>query len=95
MNDFAMHDLELELKRLIVSTLELEDITPEEIGSDEPLFGDGLSLDSIDGLELGMALRKTYNIKIESVTNELRHHFRNVKSLARFIAEQRRLSPEA
>lgn len=83
-----MVDLELELKRLIVATLELEDITPEDIDSDESLFGDGLALDSIDGLEIGMALRKTYGIKIESVTSELRQHFQSVRKLAQFIIMQ-------
>jgi acyl carrier protein len=84
-----MGDLELELKRLIVNSLSLEDIAPEEIDSEEPLFGSGLGLDSIDGLELGMALRKTYGVKIESVNDEVRRIFSNVRSIARFIAEQR------
>ncbi|WP_288989554.1 phosphopantetheine-binding protein, partial [uncultured Cobetia sp.] len=47
--------LELELKQLIIDTLELEDITPDDIVADEPLFVDGLGLDSIDALELGLA----------------------------------------
>ncbi len=85
-----MDELELGLKRLIVVALNLEDLTPDEIGSDEPLFGsEGLGLDSIDALELGVALRKTYGIKIESVTDEIREHFYSVRSLARFIAAQR------
>jgi acyl carrier protein len=81
-----MDDLELEIKRLIVKSLALEDITPEQIDSDETLFGDGLGLDSIDGLELGMALRKAYGVKIESVNGDVRGIFASVRSLAHFIA---------
>ena len=84
-----MGSLELELKQLIVSALSLEEIKPEEIDSDEPLFGDGLGLDSIDGLELGMAIRKAYGVKIEAKKEEVREIFFNVKSIAAFIASQR------
>jgi acyl carrier protein len=84
-----MDDLEMEIKRLIVNSLDLEGITPEQIDSDEPLFGDGLGLDSIDGLELGMALRKTYGVKIESVNEDVRGIFANVRSIAHFIAAQK------
>lgn len=83
--------LEMDLKRLIISSLKLEDLKPEEISSDEALFGDeGLGLDSIDALELGVALRKAYGITIETVNEDVRRHFRNVSSLAAFIAEARR-----
>ncbi|NUB27755.1 phosphopantetheine-binding protein [Azospirillum brasilense] len=84
-----MEKLERELKVLIVDALKLEDIAPEEIDSEEPLFNDGLGLDSIDALELGVALRKAYGIKIESVTDDVKQHFANVRSLARFIQSQR------
>ncbi|WP_376962897.1 phosphopantetheine-binding protein [Azospirillum sp. A26] len=84
-----MEKLERELKTLIVDALKLEDIAPEEIDSEEPLFNDGLGLDSIDALELGVTLRKAYGIKIESVTDDVKHHFANVRALARFIQSQR------
>lgn len=84
-----MSDLELELKKLIVNALQLEDIEPEAIDSQEALFGDGLGLDSIDGLELGMAIRKSYGIKIEAKKDELRQIFANVRSIAQFIASHR------
>ncbi len=62
-------------------------MSPEDIGSDEPLFGDaGLGLDSIDALELGVAIRKAYGIKIETVSEEVKRHFANVGNLARFIS---------
>jgi acyl carrier protein len=82
-------DLERQLKQLIVSALNLEDISPEQIGSEEPLFGEGLGLDSIDGLELGMAIRKAYNVKIESVTDETRKIFTSIRTIAQFIAAQK------
>ena len=84
-----MSETELSVKILIVEVLKLEDIAPEEIGSDEPLFGAGLGLDSIDALELGVAIRKRYGIKFETVNDEVKAHFANVRSLARFIDSQR------
>jgi acyl carrier protein len=86
--DSVADKLELELKKLIVEALKLEDIAPEEIDSEEPLFAAGLGLDSIDALELGMALRNVYNLKIESVTEDVKQHFMNVRSLAQFIRSQ-------
>jgi len=86
--------LELDLKQLIVSALKLEDLSPDDIGDDEPLFGEsGLGLDSIDALELGVAIRKTYNIKIETVSDEIRGHFASIRSLAAFIREQGSVAP--
>ena len=84
-----MDSLEQELKTLIIEALKLEDILPEQIDSQEPLFGDGLGLDSIDALELGVALRQRYGIKIERVSEEIRAHFYNVHNLALFITSQR------
>ncbi|HET7593975.1 MAG TPA: phosphopantetheine-binding protein, partial [Stellaceae bacterium] len=59
------------------------------IDSEEPLFGDGLGLDSIDGLELGMAIRKTYGLTIDAKGEEVRKIFFSVRSIAQFIAGQR------
>jgi acyl carrier protein len=84
-----MSDIELNIKKLIVEALKLEDIRPEEIDSEEPLFGTGLGLDSIDALELGVAIRQRYGIKIETVTEEVKAHFANVRSLAKFIEGQK------
>jgi acyl carrier protein len=84
-----MNNLELEIKKLIVDALNLEDIRPEDIDSDEPLFGEGLGLDSIDGLELGMALRKAFGLKIETASEEVRRHFATVRSMASFVIMQR------
>jgi acyl carrier protein len=60
-----MPEMEFDIKKLIIESLKLEDITPEQIDSDEPLFGDGLGLDSIDALELGVAIRQRYGIRID------------------------------
>ena len=84
-----MDSLELELKKLIIEALHLEDITPEQIDSNEPLFNEGLGLDSIDALELGVVLRKNYGIKIATVTEDVKAYFANIRSLARFIEIQR------
>jgi len=77
--------LHKEIKELIVKALELEDVTAEEIDDDEALFGDGLGLDSIDALELGVALQKNFDVKIQTKKEDLTIHFANVKSLAAFI----------
>ena len=82
----AFGELEQELKRLIVQTLDLPDLSPEEIESDEPLFGEGLGLDSIDALELGIALQKSYGLKLRGDAEENRKHFFSVASLARLVA---------
>ncbi|WP_440617529.1 phosphopantetheine-binding protein [Cysteiniphilum sp. 6C5] len=80
--------LELELKELIIDVLNLEDITTEDIASDMQLFGDELGLDSIDALELGVALKKKYNIELNEDTDDVKKHFESVKTLAQFIATQ-------
>lgn len=83
-----MPNFESELKELIVSALNLEDIAPEDIDSDEPLFVEGLGLDSIDGLELGVAIRKKYKVKVTGSKQEIRAIFETVRTLARYLEEQ-------
>lgn len=83
-----MDELETRIKQLIVDALHLEDIAPDEIDSDEALFVDGLGLDSIDALELGVALRREFGVKFNEDAKEVRAHFANVRSLAGFIASQ-------
>jgi acyl carrier protein len=85
-----MENLEAELKQLIIDTLELDWISPADIVSEDPLFGTGLGLDSIDALELGMALKKKYNIRINSDSTELVHFFASVKNLAVFVESELR-----
>lgn len=78
-------ELKNELKNLIISSLELEDITPDEIKEDEALFGEGLGLDSIDALELGMAIKRKYNITLGSNKEENKKHFYSINTLAELV----------
>lgn len=80
--------LEAELKTLIIETLMLEDVEADEIESDTPLFGDGLGLDSIDALELGMAIGKKYQVKMSQDPEANREYFMNVSALAAYIEKQ-------
>ena len=84
-----MNDLELEIKKLIISSLNLEDYQPEDITSEESLFADGLGLDSIDALELGVALQKKYGLELANVTKTEGKYFYSVATLAKFVAENR------
>jgi acyl carrier protein len=83
--------LEHEIKELIISSLELEDVRPDDIEDDQPLFGDGLGLDSIDALELGLALQKRYGVSMSSDSEQVRRHFASIKALAAFVAAERKL----
>jgi acyl carrier protein len=80
--------MENEIKLLIIESLFLEDIKPEDIKNDEALFGDGLGLDSIDALELGIALQRKYGIIIKEGDEENRQHFASVNSLSEFVKNQ-------
>ena len=84
----ANEQLEADLKKLIVEALVLEDISPEEIDTTAPLFVEGLGLDSIDALELAMALEERYGVKIEDDPDENRRIFASVRSLADFVTAQ-------
>lgn len=84
-----MTDLNLELKSLIIEALGLEDVTVDDIGDDQTLFGEGLGLDSVDALELGLAIQKRYGIRIDAEAKDTRTHFANVNALAAFVAAQR------
>lgn len=77
--------LENEIKELIIKSLDLEDISVSDINDDDPLFEDGLGLDSIDALELGMALKKQYNIVMSDDKDENSKYFYSVKTIADFI----------
>lgn len=84
-----MPELEQEIKELIISALALEDITPQDIDAAAPLFVDGLGLDSIDALELGLALQKRYGVSLSADSEQTRQHFRSVQSLAAFVSNNR------
>jgi acyl carrier protein len=84
-----MPELVTEIKQLIILALHLEDISVEDIDSAAPLFSDGLGLDSIDALELGVALQKRFGLKFDSNAEAMRSHFASVSTLAAFVAAQR------
>ena len=84
-----MDQLKQEIKEVIISSLQLEDVTPENIVDSEPLFGEGLGLDSIDALELGVALKKKFGVKFSSESTENKKHFASVNALAEYITAQK------
>ncbi|WP_405629589.1 phosphopantetheine-binding protein [Pseudoalteromonas sp. Ld20] len=84
-----MSDLSTEVKQLIIETLDLEDIEATDINDEEALFVDGLGLDSIDALELGVAIKKAYDVKIDGNTDDSKKHFYSVKTLCDFIVSTR------
>lgn len=84
-----MDELKLKIKEVIISSLQLEDIQPEHIEDSAPLFNEGLGLDSIDALELGVALKKHFGISFSAESEDTRKAFASVNALAEFIAKER------
>jgi acyl carrier protein len=84
-----MGELQQELKQVIIDTLELEDIEPADIVDDEPLFVEGLGLDSIDALEIGLMLQVRYGIHLKADSEETRRHFTSINALAELVESQR------
>ena len=86
-----MDNLTTELKALIIETLELEDMRVDDIKDKEPLFEGGLGLDSIDALELGVALKNKYEVSVKDEDEEdIKKYFYSVQTLADFIASKSR-----
>lgn len=85
-----MNELILELKELIISGLNLEDISVDDIDENAPLFGDGLGLDSVDALELGLLIQKKYEIVINTKTANVKEIFANIRNLADYISKNRK-----
>ncbi|MBL0459423.1 acyl carrier protein [Aeromonas enteropelogenes] len=83
------HTLTEEIKQLIIDSLNLEGMTPADIDADAPLFNDGLGLDSIDALELGLAIKGRYGIVLSADDENTRRHFASVTALAALVAAQR------
>ena len=83
-----MEELILKLKQEIIEVLNLEDIKPEDIDNNAPLFGEGLSLDSIDALELIVLMEKNYGIKIKD-PNEGKEIFKSITVMAEYINKNR------
>ena len=85
----ALSPFELEVSRLLVETLHLEEFQPEDIAPEEPLFREGLGLDSIDALELALAISKTYGFQLRSEDQENPRIFASLRALSQHIAQQR------
>ena len=81
----SREEIENGIKELIVSSLELEDVAPEDIETEAPLFGEGLGLDSIDALELGMAVKKRFGVVFSKVPAENKKIFFSVRTLADYV----------
>lgn len=84
-----MADLETEIKQLLIEALMLDDVKVESIDSDAPLFVEGLGLDSIDALELAMAIDKRFGVRIRADDEQNRQIFASVKSLAAYVAQHK------
>ena len=82
-------ELEKQIKKVIITSLELDDITPDDIKDNEALFGEGLGLDSIDALELGMALKREFNITFSKNKEENKKYFYSVETIADYIRAQK------
>ena len=78
-------ELKNEIKDLIIKSLDLEDITIDDIKDDEPLFNDGLGLDSIDALEIGMALQKKYKLSMDSDKEQNSKNFYSINTLKDYV----------
>ena len=89
MTNPSVANLPLQLNQLIIDTLDLEDISADDIDDAAPLFNTGLGLDSIDALELGVALQKRYGVKLDAESEETRRHFANIQNLCALIAARR------
>lgn len=79
---------ERKIKETIVAALDLEDLTPDDIETDAPLFGEGLGLDSIDALELGMAVKKAFGVTFSSDADANKRIFHSVRTLADHVEAQ-------
>ena len=84
-----MSNLADELKQMIIDVLALEDISRDDIETEVPLFCDGLGLDSIDALELGLALKKRYNIHLNAESAETKQYFKSIQSLVALVEAQK------
>jgi len=84
-----MSELNEKIKEVIIKALELEDVTPADIDDAAPLFGEGLGLDSIDALELVIAVKEEFGVSFVQNSEETRKAFASVNALAEYIASKK------
>jgi acyl carrier protein len=90
-----MEAVDNEVKQLIIETLQLENVTPADIEAEAPLFGEGLGLDSVDALEIAVALKRRYGIQLSPNSQETKKYFASVRTLAQLLREHRQRSAAA
>ncbi|WP_341675764.1 phosphopantetheine-binding protein [Niveibacterium sp. SC-1] len=90
-----MDELYAEIKQTIIESLDLEEIGVEDIDTHAPLFGEGLGLDSIDALELGVALQRRYGVVLSADSAETKQHFASVAALAELVRAHRAATEQA
>jgi len=90
-----MEKIDDEVKRLIIEILQLENVAPGDIDAQAPLFGEGLGLDSVDALEIAVAMRRRYGIKLSPNSQETRKYFASVRTLAELLSTHRQRSAAA
>ena len=83
-----LDSLQFDIKKLIIEVLALEDVTPQDIETDAPLFIEGLGLDSIDALELALAFHKEFGVRTQENDENNREYYHSVGSLVKFITEK-------
>lgn len=83
-----MNGLATQLKQMIIDVLALEDISVDDIDNTAPLFNEGLGLDSIDALELGLALKKRYNIHLNAESEDTKKYFQSINTLVELVEQK-------
>lgn len=82
-------NFQLEVAELIIDALELEDMEAQDIGVDEPLFGEGLGLDSIDALEIALAIAQKYSVEMQAEDESTREAFASLGTLCQFVTDHK------
>ena len=81
----AQNEQEKELAQLIIDSLNLEDVNSDDIDPEKPLFGEGLGLDSIDALELALAISQKYGVQLKSEDDHVKETFSTLRNLSAFV----------
>ena len=85
----ALAQIKKDLKEMLVTGLSLDDVTPDEIKDDEPLFGEGLGLDSLDAVEIVVLLQRNFNLEVKDM-DQGRAIFQSVNTLADYVSRNKK-----